>query len=85
MKSFYGLGSPTRMYWHLVNKSFNYLRSNHLIRRVYWGKYTITEKGIQVLYDTLLKRQRLGSIYEVMGVCLIADPDTKQIIVKSVS
>ena len=83
MSNFYGRGSPVEIGWNALNKAFKYLRSNGLITRAfYWGKYTISERGIQVLYETLLKRQELGLTYEIDGICLVADPDTKKIIVK---
>jgi len=83
MSLFYGLNRPIEYIGWQLSKSFTYLRSHGLIQRVRWGRYTITEKGIQVLYDTLLKRQKHGLTYKVNGICLLADPDTKQIIVKS--
>ena len=84
MRLFYGRGRPIPdLDWYTVNKAFVYLRGHGLIeRKSYWGRYTITEMGIQTLYDTLLKRQKLGLTYEVDGICLEADPRTGQIIVK---
>jgi glucokinase len=73
--------------WYATVKAFAYLRNNGLIRRTREHRqchdYVISQKGIEVLYDTLLKRQKLGMTCEIAGICLEADLKTRQISVKT--
>jgi hypothetical protein len=88
MRYFY-LGHPIEgLGFNAIIKAFNYLRRNNLILKVEPNhcchEYLITSKGIELLHDTLLKRQQKGLSYRCEGICLEADPNTKQISLKKI-
>lgn len=82
MKEFYGLGRLEYIGWYSLSKTFKYLRRSLLIKRVRYGKYILTEKGIELLYNVLLKKQKLRLESLVGGNYLEANQVTGQISLK---
>lgn len=83
MKEFYGLERLEYVVWYSLSKTFSYLRKNALIKRVHYGKYILTEKGMELLCNVLLKKQKRGLTSLIHGSYLEANPITRQISLKT--